>query len=318
MNGAEVMLKSSLSSSMKDRIAESKKINMGVKATMGYEEEYAPMIPDVDPNFYEDPKVVNILEFCLKQRSNLMLVGPPGIGKSSIVLNVAGRMNQAVEYYGCSGESNTDQLIGTPSATIINGVKVPVAVYGAAVLAFKHGSILLMDEADFITPEVASCLHQIAEISTKRITIYLNGKHIIERHPDFCIIGTANTVGSGEDGFIYHGTQSQNAAFLNRFTYTANMSYLPSNKEAELVAMKTGVSIVLAGKMVQAAEDTRKEVSKEVLVTGISPRDLFAWGTLMNKKGMDWLEAASFAFLNRVSKSDRSAIETIVRNRRPA
>ena len=201
---------------------------------------------------------------------------------------------------------------------LFRSVKVPVAVYGAAVLAFKHGAILLMDEVDFITPEVASCLHQIAETSTKRITIYLNGKHIIERHPDFCIIGTANTVGSGEDGFVYHGTQAQNAAFLNRFTYTANMTYLPSDKEMELVAKKTGISTVLAGKMIQAAEDTRREVAKEVLVQAISPRDLFAWGTLMNKKGMDWWEAANFAFLNRVSKSDRSAIETIVRNRRPA
>ncbi len=316
LNTAETMMKP-LSGSLRDKLSESKKINMGVKATKGHEEPYAPMIPDVDPDFYEDPKIVNILEFCLQERKNLMLVGPPGIGKSSIVLNVAGRKGMAVEYYGCSGESNTDQLIGTPSATLIDGVKVPVAVFGAAVLAFKHGSVLLMDEADFITPEVASCLHQIAETSTKRITIYLNGKHIIERHPDFCIIGTANTVGSGEDGFVYHGTQSQNAAFLNRFTYTANMTYLAKDKEASLVAKKTGVSPNLAERMILAAWDTRNEVAKESLVSAISPRDLFAWGTLMNKRGMGWMDAAQFAFLNRTSKSDRSAMETIVSNRRP-
>ncbi len=154
LNTAETMMKP-LSGSLRDKLSESKKINMGVKATKGHEEPYAPMIPDVDPDFYEDPKIVNILEFCLQERKNLMLVGPPGIGKSSIVLNVAGRKGMAVEYYGCSGESNTDQLIGTPSATLIDGVKVPVAVFGAAVLAFKHGSVLLMDEADFITPEVS-------------------------------------------------------------------------------------------------------------------------------------------------------------------
>lgn len=317
MNGAETMIQPKVGS-LRDKLDAAKKLNMGVKATKGHEEDYAPMIPDVDPDFYEDPKVAGILEFCLQERKNLMIVGPPGIGKSSIVLKVAGRKNQAVEYYGCSGESNTDQLIGTPSATLIDGVKVPIAVFGAAVLAFKHGAILLMDEADFITPEVASCLHQIAESSTKRITIYLNGKHIIERHPEFCIIGTANTVGSGEDGFVYHGTQAQNAAFLNRFTYTANMTYLPHDKEMELVVKKTGVKLATADRMIAAADDTRKDVAKEALIQGISPRDLFSWGNLLNKKGMDWLEAANFAFLNRVSKSDRAAMETIVRNRRPA
>lgn len=96
------------------------------------------------------------------------------------------------------------------------------------------------------------------------------------------------------------------------------MDYLPSDKEEDLVVKKTGVKAATAQRMILAASDTRREVSKEVLVSGISPRDLFSWGNLLSKKGLDWMEAANFAFLNRVSKSDRSAMETIVRNRRPA
>lgn len=301
-----------------DILKEAGKVRIGVRSTKTlHEDNYAPMISDVDPNFYEDPEVVKIVEFCLKERKNLLIVGPPGVGKSSLLLNVAGRFRMAVEYYGCNGESNTDQLIGVPSATLIDGVKVPVPVFGAAVLAFKYGAMLTLDEVDFMTPEVASCLHQMGELSTKRITIYLNGKHIIERHPEFFMVATANTAGHGEDGFVYHGTQAQNAAFLNRFTYTAKMSYLLPDKEVELIEKKSKVNSKIANAMVLAATDSRTKVAKEEIVHAISPRDLFAWGDLMTKAKLDWTEAAKFAFINRMSKSDEAAVETLVRARKP-
>jgi cobaltochelatase CobS len=266
-----------------------------------------------DPHFWEDPMPTKLIEYAIKTRENVYIAGPTGCGKSSLVINILARMNEAVELFNCSGETSTDDLIGKPWRKSTGEV---VAVHGAAVRAYRDGKILLLEEVDHAQPDILTPLHRMLEVNRDYMTVNIGDGEVIPKHNRFAVLATANTIGTGEDTFQYMGTKPMNAAFMNRFGITIRMNYPPPGEETKIIERKTGLDKNIAEQLVQVAKEARELLTAATnrVSTPVSTRDLLVWANLIQIARFTPQEAADFAFLNRANEADRDVIQKLVQN----
>jgi len=284
----------------------------------------------VDPNFEEDPTVAPVVEFAIKRRKNLLIVGPTGCGKSCLAINVMARLKERCEIFSCDGTTSTEELIAVPIATVdAKGIGITDVRFGAALRAYGEGKGLLLEEVDHGQPDIYAALHRIMEVNQPFYVCNVPGvvnQPVLPRHKDFFVIATANTIGTGEDTFIYTGTKALNAAFMNRFSLTVMMDYLPPAKEIEVLKKKTGIDEPTAKKMVQIANDVRDAANPKrkggapgsaKIASVISTRDLIEWCDLVIGMSKKPKIAAEYAFLNRIADADRDVVTTFITNLLP-
>ena len=281
----------------------------------------------VDPYFYEIPEIAKILEYAMSERptKNVLIVGPTGCGKSSLAINVMARLSKEAEIFSCDGETSTDNLIGKLIARPNEkGDPTTEVVLGAALRAYKTGKGLLLEEVDIASPEVLASLHRIMENHSGHYICNIGAEDVIDKNPDFFVIGTANTIGTGEDTFLYAGTKPLNQAFMNRFSITVEMDYLGAMLELKVVTDKTGINRDLAEGLISIANDVRNASNptriggmpgSQKLVSTISTRDLLEWAQLISRMNLSVMDAAKYAFLNRASVVDRDIIKEFITNK---
>lgn len=268
----------------------------------------------VDPNYEEDPKVAPIVEYAIKRRKNLFLVGPTGCGKSTLAIQVAARLQERLEIFSASGETTTDELIGKPWRKPDGST---VTVYGAGIRAYKNGKGLLLEEIDHANPDILASLHRLLENNQSFYTLNVGEEEIISKAQGFFVVATANTIGTGEDAFLYAGTKPLNAAFMNRFGITIRMDYLPPSKEKTVLQKKTGIDATTAEQLVNVARDAREAAKSTMdqIVTPVSTRDLLEWAELIQGAHLSPSQAADYVFLNRANEADREVLTRFVENR---
>lgn len=185
-----------------------------------YAEEYVGR----DINGIEDFK---ILEAAHKMRHNVLLSGPTGSAKTSLVYAYASKVGLPVINVPCSGGVDVRTLIGgwTPTA---DGSFAFSA--GPLVKGVEHGAIIYLDEVNFMPPKISACLHGLLD---KRRTISIpeaaGSDHPteIKAHPNTFVIATMNP--------NYAGTRPLNEAFRNRFAIKLDWGY-NTDVESELLA----------------------------------------------------------------------------------
>ena len=279
----------------------------------------------VDPNFEEDPIIAKVVEFAIKMNKNLLIVGPTGCGKSCLAINVLARLKERGEVFSCDGEVSVDNLIGKLLVTVDkSGASITSPAPGAALRSYVEGKKLLLEEVDMAVPDILASLHRIMEINQKFYVCNIGAQEIIPKHKSFSVIATANTIGTGEDHFMYAGTKPLNAAFMNRFSLTVKMGYLPKAKEIKVLTNKTGIDQATATKLVDVANDVRDAADPKRLkgapgaarlVSVVSTRDCIEWADAIVGMGLRPKEAAEYAFLGRTSDGDQDIIRTFISNR---
>jgi len=271
----------------------------------------------LDPHFEEDPGVSKVIEFAIKRRKNLLLVGPTGCGKSSLAIQVSARLKERLEIVSLDGETSTDHVIGKPWIIQENGQTVTKMAKGAVLRAYSEGKGVLLEEVDMAQADILASVHRILETQSKFYVSNIGEQEIFPRHRDFFTIATANTIGTGEDTFMYSGTKPLNQAFMNRFSLTVLMDYLPADKEKKVIVAKTGIDPDLAEQLVASAGDVRqaRTSATDRIASTVSTRDLLEWADAILGLGLTPMEAAWFAFLNRINEADRDIIKTFIENR---
>jgi MoxR-like ATPase len=278
----------------------------------------------VDPYFQEDPVIAQAIEYAIKSRKNLLLVGPTGCGKSCLALNVMARLNERCEIHCLDGDTSVDNLMGKLLVTIDDKDNtVTDLALGPALRAYLEGKILLLEEIDMAVPDILASIHRIMETNQKFYVSNIGAQKILQKHKNFCVMGTANTIGTGEDTLIYAGTKPMNLAFMNRWSITIRMDYLPLDKEIKVLMDKTGIDQVMAYKMVRIANAVRDAANpqriggtlgSERIMSPTSTRDLLEWASAVIGMGIDFMTAAKYAFLNRVSDSDKDIVQGFIEN----
>ncbi len=123
-------------------------------------------------------------------------------------------------------------------------------------------------------PSVAFALHQVME-EGGRLVLLQNGGEVVEPHPRFRLVCTANTLGHGDESGLYTGTKVLNAAFLDRFASIYEMGYPEPAVEKDILQRRVpDCSAALARKLVQTACDVRKARENEEVYCTFSTRRL--------------------------------------------
>jgi cobaltochelatase CobS len=140
----------------------------------------------------------------LRAECHVFLVGPAGTGKSMLAKQVAEAMSLPFQALSLGPTTPMSKVFGYFDA---HGTYHDTPFRRA----FEHGGIMLLDELDNGHPGLLGELNQALALGTCAFA-----DRMVDAHPDFHLIATGNTYGSGGNR-QYVGRQALDAATLDRF-----------------------------------------------------------------------------------------------------
>lgn len=281
----------------------------GVKVVRGIKSH--EHVPVVDYKFAFDSELAKAVMLSLLANDRIMLVGPTGSGKSSLIAQLAARLNWPIHRINLHGETSVGDFLGHHTAR--NGEVT--YQYGLLPTAMREGQILVCEELDASTPEILFVLQSVLEEGGV-LTISDNAGEIITPHPDFRLVATANTLGVGDDSALYTGTNILNASHLDRWTTVFTVDYLGEDQEAAVVRDKAPeLSHALVDGMVKLAAAVRKATSNDELFCTFSTRRLLAFAGKTATLGLK--VALDATILNKLPKHERQVVAELAQRYLP-
>ncbi len=237
-----------------------------------------PHIPIIDRQYRFRRELLSDL-LCWHKTAHgegLFLTGPTGSGKSSVVLQTAARLQIPVMTVTGHSRLESPELVGQ---YVLQDGQMQY-VYGPLAQAMQHGYWFLFDEIDLVEPGTAAGLNSIVE--GRPLVIPERGAELIQPHPDFRFIATANTTGGGDQSGLYQGALRLNGAFVDRF-WMVEVSYPEALHEQEILA--TAVPRLPQGlmeRMLEFASLVRGRFSDGTMEVTFSTRTLVRWGRMID------------------------------------
>ena len=246
-----------------------------------------PLVPPVDPGYvFQDRALAEALTFLITPMDDaLMLTGPTGCGKTSLILQIAARLGWACCSLTAHEELEFSSLVGQYVMKQGEGSSQPAMQwqYGPLAMAMKYGFLFVLNEQDLVRPGELSGLNDILE---GRPLVIAETGEVIYPHADFRYICTGNTAGAGDPTGAYVGTQVQNIAAMDRYR-VMEVNYPSADVELDIIEKATGGAIsTVADKMVELAGHVRTafqggEGSSHTLGITMSTRSLLRWAKLV-------------------------------------
>ncbi len=251
------------------------------KKVVGYEKP-SSFSPKVDPNYIFHETSRDVVVWFMQKSGPLYLFGPTGSGKTSLIKQIAAKLNYPVFEITGHSRLETPDMIGHLS--VENGSMH--YKYGPLALAMKFGGVFLLNEMDLLDPATAAGLNTILDGSP--LCIAEKGGELIVPHENFRFVATANTNGASDEMGLYQGTLRQNLALMDRFqlcevpypdkdaeTKLLELNYpaLPESVRTDMVAFANEVRGLFMG------EGSSNNLSNRIEVT-FSTRTLLRWADL--------------------------------------
>ena len=268
-------------------------------------------VPAMDDQFAFDHDTGRAVLSSLLDNDRILLVGPTGSGKSSLISQIAARLDWPLRRINLHGETGVSDFLGQHKAK--NGEVY--FQYGILPMAMREGQILVLEEVDAATPEILFVLQGVME-ENGSLTLAENGGEIIQPHPDFRLVATANTLGLGDETSLYTGTSVLNASHLDRWTTVFQIDYLDEDREIGVIREKVpNLDPVLANSMIALALSVRKAVEQEELFVTFSTRRLLAFARKTATLGLQ--KALEVTILNKLPKNERAVVTELAQRHIP-
>lgn len=275
---------------------------------IGHEE-----VPDVaEDAYYErttaaDKTDVQVVTKALEEGMNVVLKGPPGVGKSYLAKYVCAQTNRPLYRVTLSETTYREDLLGhLQLVSAPGGESVTSWVDGPLTRAAREGGILLLDEINAADANTAAALNAVMEQEdTRSLTIPQTGE-VVQPHEEFGVVATANPG--------YQGTYEQNDAFEGRFRHV-ELDYVPNDVEVEIIFERTDLDRrkqPQIEELVSFAERLREAYMNGELTTPITTRELVRIATFMEKGFMSLETATESELLARVDEHDKSLVATLI------
>ena len=209
-------------------------------------------------------------------------------GKTTAAEMAASILSLPVYTISCGMSTNDWSLLGFTSP---NGTYIP----GHMRQPFEHGGVFVLDEIDNTPPSVLTTINGALSGNS-----YQFPDAMVKRHPDFVVVGCANTWGSGPDR--QYMRNQLDAATLDRFKkiswgYDKDAEYdWAGRDQARWVTYVQGIR--------QHAMDLAMRVV-------VSPRASIG-GAKGIRNGLDWTQVAEDCILNGMSEDDQVRLQNIV------
>ncbi len=279
--------------------------DFGVAKVTDVPKDFQWHIPKEDKEYVLQVEEAARLVAGIMDGDKVLMSGPTGSGKSSLVKYVCAKMGMPFIRINMSGDMESSALFG--QLVVRDGATVWED--GPLTEAVKHGALVLIDEWELMPPEISMGLQNLLEDDGY---LYLKEKPGTSEdktyipHKNFRIVCAGNTVGQGDDTGNFSGTMVQNSATLDRFQTTIKLDYLDKGHEIGVVCKKSGVSREMATKMVKVASLIRTAYSQCQVNLTLSPRTLINWGRKCERNGVAF--AFRVSFFDKLRESDKKAV----------
>jgi nitric oxide reductase NorQ protein/cobaltochelatase CobS len=253
---------------------------------------------------------VEIVTRALELGMNVVLKGPPGVGKSFLTRYICSMTNRPLYRVTLSETTYREDLLGHLHLVSANdGETVTEWIDGPLTSAVREGAILLLDEINAADANTVAALNAVMEQrATRSLTIPQTGEQITP-HEEFRVVATSNPG--------YQGTYELNDAFEDRFRHV-KLSYLPESIEVELIFDRTDLD---RGKkdqiseLVSFASRLREAYIDGEITTPITTRELVRIARFMENEFMTVREATRSELVARVDEYDESLVQTLIEKR---
>lgn len=285
----------------------------------GFADASDPHIPPKEAEYvFRKDHLRDVLAFLSRPRSDgLFLTGPTGAGKTSLIRQVAARLNWPVQEINCHGRMEFADLLG--QWTMVNGDME--FLYGPLSIAMRKGHILVLNEIDLAEPQELAGLNTVLDGAP--LVIPQKGGEVIPPDRAFRVVATGNSKGLGDQTGLHAGVLQQNIALMDRFR-VLEVGYMEPAEEESLLARVAGaVSEDIRKTMVMVANEVRRLFLGDTdnpgqLSITMSTRSLVRWAclTLDFKGAPSPLEyALERTMLMRADKEQREAILRIAKDK---
>lgn len=220
---------------------------------------------NTDATKYSDVWGLHSLFDKMAFKSNLVLVGPKGVGKTLSFQSFAAKTSSPIVTFDCSEDVRRSNLLGM---YVLRGDQTPF-VLGPLTTAFEVANevgscILVLEEVNGLSPQMQKVLNPIADFR-RRIEVPECGKVFeLKSGAKIWLVGTMNTS-------AYGGVYALNEDLKSRFRMLS-VGYPTPEEEQRIIMAHFGgiVDEVLMKKVMLLAQETRQKAMEYAL----SPRDV--------------------------------------------
>ena len=282
---------------------------------LGFADTTHPQIPVRRPYCFRNALLRDVLAYLHDAGGDgLFLTGPTGSGKTSLVTQIAARLNWPVQSVTCHGRMELNALVG--QFVLVKGETR--FVHGPLAVAARDGHLLILNESDLMDPAELAGLNDIIE--GQPLVIAENAGEVVRPHPRFRVFATGNSAGTGDCSGLYPGILRQNLAFMDRFRVIHVDYPEPDVEKAVVLQAVPRLPELIVDKMILVAGEVRRlfvgegtEDGPELTLT-MSTRTLVRWAILsLAFKGAPRVfeYALSQALTARAEPEQREAIHRI-------
>jgi cobaltochelatase CobS subunit len=278
-----------------------------------------PHVPEVDEDYVFRPFELLRVLFALISNQRCYLHGHTGSGKTTLIEQVAARLNWPFMRVNFDSEITRMDLIGRDVLTNEGGVTASKFVDGILPQMMSGPYIGCFDEIDYVRPDVAYVMQRALEGNGLMLTE--DGGRMVKPHKLFRMFATGNTVGQGDEFGMYQGARPQSMAFLDRFTVWVKVDYLkPADRKRLIKARLPKLGEDMVEKLNAYVTEHLEAFTTSKVMQPISPRGFLSLGQAVQaflqfypeaKQDVAVNQAIETVVLDRASVQDRAVLKGI-------
>lgn len=236
---------------------------------------YEDYLPKSCPKYIPQDIELDLIDAHLKSGTNILFVGPKGIGKTLAFAYYAYKNKIPIIQFDCSENTRRQDLIGR---FLLKGNEV---VYQLGVLptafevANQYGkAILVLEEINALQPVSQKILNQVLDW---RRHVYIPEIGVTYRLKDDTKLLIAGTMNPSTYGGVFELNEDLRSRFAEY-----HINYPEENKEREILDKLTDLEEEIRNLIIRLAADTRQMYSSGDVNYALSTRDIIMFANLYN------------------------------------